>query len=64
MNFNSWNRDKIRIAKDLYKIRHWEIYLADYTEISNREATWYIDPPYQCQKLYKHNNIDYKALAQ
>lgn len=64
MNFNSWNRDKIRIAKDLYKIRHWEVYLADYTEINNRESTWYIDPPYQCQKRYKNNSINYKALAQ
>ena len=63
MNFNSWSRDKKRIAKDLHKIKHWDIRLGNYNEIENIKATWYIDPPYQCQKLYRHNNIDYKSLA-
>lgn len=64
MNFNSWNRDKIRIAKDLYKIRHWNFVLGDYRCLNNVEATWYIDAPYQFQKLYKHNKIDYPSLSE
>lgn len=63
MNFNSWSRDKIRIANDLYKIRHWKIIQGDYSCIKNMEATWYIDPPYQFQKLYVHNNINYPELS-
>lgn len=50
MGFNSWSRDKIRIANDLYKIRHWHIIEADYTEVANWRATWFIDPPYQHNK--------------
>ena len=64
-NFNSWNKDKERIALNLWKIRHWRIVLGDYKDIPNRIATWFIDPPYQEQgKWYKHNNIDYYHLAE
>jgi site-specific DNA-adenine methylase len=44
--FNSWESDKIEIAKQLYKIRHWEIKLGDYHDSPAAEATWFIDPPY------------------
>ena len=64
MNFNSWNRDKKRIARDLYKIRHWKIEQGTYKGIENQSATWFIDAPYQVQKLYKHNNIDYNHLSE
>jgi hypothetical protein len=40
-------RDKKRIAEDLYKIKHWKIELGSYENIPNQEATWFIDPPYQ-----------------
>lgn len=63
MNFNSWNRDKIRIANDLYKFRHWNILNVSYESLENIDATWFIDPPYEFQKLYKHNDIDYDNLA-
>lgn len=63
MNFNSWHRDKIRIAKDLYKIRHWNIIHGDYKSLNNDKATWFVDAPYQFQKLYKYNDIDYNELA-
>lgn len=63
MNFNSWNRDKIRIAQDLYKIRHWEIVFGSYEDAENKRATWFIDPPYQFQKLYARNNVDYESLS-
>jgi site-specific DNA-adenine methylase len=64
MNFNSWGRDKHRIANDLHKIRHWKLILGDYRTIANFPATWYIDPPYQFQHEYVHNNIDYTTLAE
>lgn len=63
MYFCSWNRDKNRIANDLYKIRHWNIELLDYQEIPNALATWFIDPPYQYRgKYYRKNKIDYNTL--
>lgn len=53
-----------RIAKQLYKIRHWKIIQGSYDEIENREATWFIDPPYQFGgSAYIEHNINYPALA-
>lgn len=63
-NFNSWNKDKIRIAKDLYKIKHWDINLGSYHSIPNIKATFFVDPPYMEKgKWYTYNRIDYKYLA-
>ena len=65
MNFNSWKRDKSRIANDLYKIRHWSFVLGDYHSLYNKKATWFIDPPYQFGgHPYQHNNkkIDFANL--
>lgn len=45
--FNSWNKDKKRISKELFKIRHWKIENKDYNDTENNEQTWFIDPPYQ-----------------
>lgn len=64
MNFNSWARDKIRIAADLHKIRHWHIVCGEYNSMINVSASWFIDPPYQFQKLYRHNNMDYAKLSE
>ena len=55
------------IAKQLHKIRHWEIKLASYDELENEEDTWFIDPPYQFGgHKYKHSNktIDFNNLAE
>ncbi|MBT7009855.1 hypothetical protein HN960_05485 [Candidatus Peregrinibacteria bacterium] len=62
MNFNSWSRDKIRISKDLFKIRHWNFILGEYSCIENITADWFIDPPYQFQNLYTHNDVNYSEL--
>ena len=35
------------VARDIPKIKHWEIKLGCYKDIENEEATWFIDPPYQ-----------------
>lgn len=64
MNFNSWARDKIRIASDLHKIRHWHIVCGEYNSMMNVSASWFIDPPYQFQKLYRHNSINYIELSE
>jgi hypothetical protein len=66
---NSWDRDKQRIAKDLYKVKHWKIHESSYVTIANDVATWFIDPPYQAVNVksngdrYPHNSIDYDYLS-
>lgn len=55
------------IAKQLYKVKHWQIKLASYEEIANEEATWFVDPPYQYGgHKYKHSNktIDFVKLSE
>lgn len=65
MNFNSWFRDKKRIAGDLHKIKHWDIRCDEYFNAPDIKATWFIDPPYQSGgKYYKHKNVDYVKLAE
>jgi len=54
------------ISKQLYKIRHWNIYLGDYCNLPNEEQTWFIDPPYQFGGGdYKegNKNINFETLA-
>ena len=67
MKFNVWNRVKLQIADNLYKIKHWDIREGDYHDLKNEEATWFIDPPYQHGgKYYRHGtkNIDFKELSE
>jgi len=53
-----------RIADQLYKIRHWEIIFGNYNKIENKEATWFVDPPYQFGgHAYVENKIDFNQLA-
>ena len=56
------------IAEQLHKIKHWEIVCDDYRNIKNKEATWFIDPPYQYggQHQYKFNNksINFEHLSE
>lgn len=66
----SWNRDKFRIASNLYKIRHWIIYNQMYHLAQNTEATWFIDPPYWSvanrenhSEKYPFNCVDYGHLS-
>lgn len=44
-NFTNYSLQ--RIAKNLFKIKHWEIRHGSYDEIENQTATWFVDPPYQ-----------------
>lgn len=62
---DGYANDRSKIASSLSHISHWEIVLGDYRCLSNIEATWFIDPPYQFGgEYYRHSNkkIDYKDL--
>lgn len=63
-----WNRDKMRIADNLYKIKHWTVKQSDYRDIQyDTDATWFIDPPYQFGGQYYHDsnkNINYWDLGE
>lgn len=63
-NFTNYSLQ--RIAKQLFKIKHWKVRLGTYEEIENQKATWFIDPPYQFGgHSYKENNkkINFPELA-
>ncbi len=56
----------IKIAKELYKIKHWKIVLGSYEDLENENATWFIDPPYEYGgHSYKESNknLDFNSLA-
>jgi site-specific DNA-adenine methylase len=57
---------KERIIKQLPYIKHWTISNADYSTAENRDATWFIDPPYEgsCGQSYKEKNLDYAKLSE
>ena len=62
--FSHFKRDKKSIAGQLYKIKHWTIQQGDYRDISNQEATYFVDPPYFCGgHSYRTPALDYAALA-
>lgn len=63
---NHVNYSLNRIAKNLFKIKHWDIRLGSYTEIENINATWFIDPPYQHgghAYVMSNKKIDFSELA-
>jgi len=62
-----WNKNKLDIAGNLYKIKHWKAILGDYADVPNQLATWFIDSPYQYGgEYYRINNskLDYPKLAE
>lgn len=73
---NSWDRDKLRIAANLHKIRHWKIKNWDAfgmtVWLKSKPATWFIDPPYQQTQNRPGNGdrypfgdgMDYAKLAE
>lgn len=63
---NFINFSLIRISKQLFKIKHWEIRHDSYEKIENEKATWFVDPPYQQGgHSYIHSNkaIDFNSLG-
>jgi site-specific DNA-adenine methylase len=63
---NKINHRIKNIVSILHKIKHWEIILDDYQNITNKTATWFIDPPYQFGGEYypiSNKNLNYSDLA-
>lgn len=57
---------KKNIANNLYRIRHWNFLHGDYSQLENKEATWFIDPPYQVgghKYPYSNKHLNYPQLA-
>lgn len=53
-----------RIADQIQFIRHWKIHNLPYAEIENRDACWFVDPPYQVSGTrYRFNQVDFSHLA-
>jgi len=64
-NYSDIASAKKNIAGQLFKIKHWKIQLGSYEDISNDDATWFIDPPYIVGGYkYRKNKIDYSKLAE
>jgi site-specific DNA-adenine methylase len=62
---NTINFTLNKIKGNLHKIRHWTILHGSYTELTNEEATWFIDPPYQFGgHAYVENKINFTELAE
>lgn len=71
--FSPWRRDNCQFWGDKKKdliirqkpfIKHWKCELISYDKLSNTEATYFIDPPYQGKSggLYIKHDIDYNQL--
>jgi len=61
-----WGRViKERIAAQVDSIRHWKCEQIDFLTLQNREATWFVDPPYfgKAGSLYIHSDLDYDLLG-
>ena len=63
---SAWNKHKVFIANNIYKIKHWTLILGEYNVLDNFKATWFIDSPYQHGGIYYRMNsskIDYSVLG-
>ena len=63
---NTQKYKKSLIASNLFKIRDWKIECKSYEDIENKDATWFIDPPYEEGGIYyRHSskNIDFLHLS-
>lgn len=54
-----------RIANQVGRIRHWGVINRTFSQIDNKRATWFVDPPYcgRSGRLYPHNTINYQELG-
>lgn len=55
---------RARIARQVDSIRHWTVTHGSYEDLPDREATWFIDPPYEIAGSYVHRTIDFPALGE
>lgn len=57
-------RLKKRLRYYVPRIRHWKVINRSYSTLVNRQATWFIDPPYMGAGIgYQFNDVDYQHLA-
>lgn len=64
--YHGWTVDRIeRTARDVMKIKHWQIRQGSYEDSPVREdATYFVDPPYVSGgHVYAHSEIDYSKLG-
>jgi hypothetical protein len=56
---------RARVARQVSRIRHWQIIEGDYTGAPDILATWFVDPPYnnKAGSYYVESDLDYAALA-
>lgn len=53
-----------RIASQVDQIRHWKVANKSYDQIEDREASWFVDPPYQVSGVrYRFNKVDFDHLG-
>ena len=65
-NWGGWNhRSRERIASQVGAIRHWRIVEGEYHDVPTRDATWFVDPPYQGRagRHYPEQPDDFSALG-
>jgi len=56
---------RLRIARQVEKIRDWRIIEGSYENAPDVDAHWFIDPPYQATgHAYSYADIDYAALGE
>jgi hypothetical protein len=56
---------KLRLARQVDRIRHWQIIEGSWEQAPDIDAHWHIDPPYDnvAGCTYRYNDIDRTALA-
>jgi len=61
---STWSKDKVRIAKEVYKIKHWNIIQKDAMNMPiDNNISYFIDPPYTVQSHgYTHKHVDFNKL--
>lgn len=54
---------RLRVAKQVEQIRHWQVIEGDYSQAPDVKATWFVDPPYVGARHYLARVEDYNALG-
>lgn len=59
-------QQKLNIAGNLSRIRHWKILEGDFSIAPDTPATWFVDPPYSSPagRHYKYADVDYPPLGE
>lgn len=57
-------RARVRIASEVHKVRHWEVFYGSYESCPRLDATWFVDPPYVDKgRYYRVRSVDYDRLG-